>query len=258
MKIYEIRDLLNSHFPSSLSEEWDNDGDMLCLDPTREVTGIVTTLDVTDKAVDEAIKVGANLIVSHHPLIFKPLKKLDGTAISKRIERLIKADISVLSYHTRFDSAKGGMNDLLAQKLGIANFKEFGFDGEIPMGRIGDWQECSPAEFASQISLILDTPVTLFEGNREIKKVAVLGGGGKDFIHLAHTLGADAMVTGDISYSVANEEIPYGITMVDAGHYATEIIAVDAFAKLIEENFEIKAHRFYGENPAKIVPLIKE
>lgn len=256
MKIYEIRDLLNSRFPSSLSEEWDNDGEMLCLDPSREVTSILTTLDVTDKSVDEAIKVGANLIVSHHPLIFKPLKRLDGSALSKRLERLIKADISVLSYHTRFDSAQGGMNDLLAEKLGIENFRAFGFEGAIPMGRIGDWQECSPAEFASQISVMLNTPVTLFEGNRIIKKVAVLGGGGKDFIHLAHTLGADAMVTGDISYSVANDEIPYGITMVDAGHYATEVIAVDAFANLIEESFGIKTHRFYGENPGKIVPLI--
>lgn len=253
MKINEIKSFLESRFPSSLSEEWDNDGDMILTDGEREVTGVVTTLDVTDSAVDKAIEKGANLIVSHHPLIFKPLKRLDGSAISKRIERLIKADISVLSYHTRFDSAEGGMNDLLAKKLELINPEPFGFKGEIPMGRIGDFQESSPAEFAAQISHLLNTDVVYFEGNRQVRRVAVLGGGGKDFIHLAHTLGADAMVTGDISYSVANDEIPYGITMVDAGHYSTEIISVDAFAKLVEENFNVPVFRFYGTNPAKIV-----
>lgn len=256
MKIYELRNYLNTRFPTSLSEEWDNDGDMLYLDPDEDIKGIVTTLDVTDSAVDEAIRLGANVIVSHHPMIFKPLKRLDETALAKRIQRLIKADITVLSYHTRFDSAEGGMNDLLAEKVGLIAPEPFGFSGEIPMGRIGDYPQCSPAEFAAQISMTLNTHVTFFEGNREVKRVAVLGGGGKDFIHLAHTLGADAMVTGDVTYSVANDELPYGITMVDAGHYPTEIISVDAFADLIEENFNVAVHRFYGENPAKIVTLI--
>lgn len=256
MKIYELRDLLNSRYPTSLSEEWDNDGDMLYLHPEQEITGILTTLDVTDKAVDEAIKVGANVIVSHHPMIFKPMKRLDGTALAKKIEKLIKEDISVLSYHTRFDSAEGGMNDLLAEKVGLISPQPFGFEGGIPMGRIGDFPECSPAEFAVQISMSLNTHVTFFEGKKEVKRVAVLGGGGKDFIHLAHILGADAMVTGDVTYSVANEELPYGITIVDAGHYPTEIIAVDAFAELIKENFDVAVHRYYGSDPAKIVTLI--
>ena len=256
MKICDIRNLLNSRFPSSLSEEWDNDGDMLYLHPESEVTGVLVTLDVTDNAVEEAIKCGVNLIVSHHPLIFKPLKKLNDTALALRIEKLIKANVFVLSYHTRFDSAQGGMNDILAEKIGLINPQPFGFEGEIPMGRIGNYPKCSPAEFAAQVSLALNTNVVFYEGKREINRVAVLGGGGKDFIHLAHTLGADAMVTGDITYSVANEELPYGITMVDGGHYATEVIAVDAFATLIEEEFEVKTIRFYGENPAKIVTLM--
>lgn len=256
MKIKEIRNYLNNRFPTSLSEEWDNDGDMLLIDPDRELTGIVATLDVTDKAVDEAVRLGANLIVSHHPMIFRPLKRLDATPLVKRIERLIKADISVLSYHTRFDSAEGGMNDVLAEKVGLIDPQPFGMPQEPAMGRIGSFPECSPAEFAAQMSLALNTHVAFFEGNRSIKRVAVLGGGGKDFIHLAHTLGADAMVTGDITYSVANDELPYGITMIDAGHYPTEVIAVDAFAKLIEESFDIAVHRFYGENPEKIVTMI--
>ena len=253
MKICEIRDKFDTLFPTTLSESWDNDGEMLVIDGEREVKGVLCTLDVTDEAVDVAIETGSNLIISHHPMIFSPIKKLDNTALSKKIEKLIKNDISVLSYHTRFDSAKGGMNDLLAKKIGLVNPKEFGLEGEIPMGRIGDFTECTPEEFASKISNLLDTNVILYKGKTKVKKVAILGGGGKDFIHTAHLLGADAMVTGDISYSVVTEEMPYGITMVDAGHWATEIIAPDAFADILEKEFHIKPVRYYGENPATII-----
>lgn len=253
MKIYEIIEKLDELFPKSLSEEWDNDGEMLVLDKSLEITGIVTTLDVTDDAVDEAVKCGANLIVSHHPMIFTPLKRLDDTPLSKKIERLIKNGISVLSYHTRFDSAKGGMNDRLASKLCLKNPVPFGLHGGIPMGRIGEVEECSPEEFGKRVSKLLDTDTILYEGKKSIKKVAVLGGGGKDFIHTAYTLGADAMITGDISYSVVTEESPYGITMVDAGHFSTEILAVDAFAEILEEMKAPTVFRFYGERPSKFI-----
>ncbi len=249
MKIYEIIEKLDTLFPDSLREPWDNDGKMLVTDSSREVTSVLTTLDVTDGAVEEAVRRGANLIVSHHPMIFKAITHLDGTPLSKRIEKLIKADISVISYHTRFDSAEGGMNDRLAEKLGIKSPRPF---GDIGMGRIGEWEECSPSDFAKAVGEILDTDVILYEGERRIKKVAVLGGGGKDFIHTAHTLGADAFVTGDVSYSIANEERPYGITIVDAGHFATERLAVDAFAEIIEE-MGVTAHRFREKDTKKFI-----
>ncbi len=256
MKIYEVIEKLDSLFPKALSESWDNDGCMLTLDKNAEITGIVTTLDATDEAVDEAIRVGANLIVSHHPMIFKPISALDGSALSKKIERLIKNDISVVSYHTRFDSAEGGMNDRLARKLELKNPTPFGLEGETAMGRIGDVEECTPEEYAKVVSRLLDTDVVLYAGKRSIKKVAILGGGGKDFIHTAHTLGADAMVTGDISYGIITDEMPYGITMIDAGHYPTEILAVDAFAEILEGMNAPAVHRFYGKCPAKFI--IKE
>ncbi len=253
MKIYEVIEKLDSLFPKTLSEEWDNDGEMLVLDKGTEITGIVTTLDVTDEAVYEAVKCGANLIVSHHPMIFNPIKRLDGSALSKKIAKLIKNGISVLSYHTRFDSAEGGMNDRLAKKLLLENPVPFGITVGIPMGRIGDVKECSPEEFGKRVAGLLDTDVILYEGKRSIKKVAVLGGGGKDFIHTAHTLGADAMVTGDISYSIVTEEMPYGITMVDAGHFSTEILAVDAFAEILEAMNAPSVYRFYGERPSNFI-----
>ena len=253
MKIYELTEKLDSLFPTSFMEEWDNDGDMLVLDKDREITGVVTALDVTDEAIDKAIGVGANVILSHHPFIFKPLKSLNSSPLSKRIEKLIKADISVISYHTRFDSAKGGMNDRLAKVLCLENPIPFGLKGGIAMGRIGEIEECSAEEFAQKVSKVLSTDVILYKGKERIRKVAVLGGGGKDFIHTAFTLGADAMVTGDISYSVMNEEIDYNITMIDAGHYGTEVIAVEIFAEILEEMKSFSVTRFYGRDRGEFI-----
>lgn len=253
MKIKEIRDFLDSRFPTSLSEEWDNDGDMLYLNPESELTGVVTTLDVTDEAIERAIALGANLIVSHHPLIFRPIKRLDSSALSQKIAKMIKNGISVLSYHTRLDSAEGGINDVLAEKIGLINPVGFGPQGENPMGRIGDYPESSPAEFSAEVSLALNTDVIFYEGNRTIKRVALLGGAGKDFIHTAYQLGADAMITGDVSYSVAMEELPYGITIVDAGHYATEVCAVDILADAIESTFELRVDRHRGKSPSSFI-----
>lgn len=252
MKIYELTEKLDSLFPTSFREEWDNDGEMLVLDRNKEITGVVTTLDVTDSAVDKAIESGANVILSHHPFIFKPIKSLGDTPLSKRIAKLIKADIAVLSYHTRFDSAKGGMNDRLAELLGLENSLPFGLKGGIAMGRIGEVEECTSEEFAGKVSKALSTDVILYKGKERIKKVAVLGGGGKDFIHTAYTLGADAMVTGDISYSVMNEEIDYNITMIDAGHFGTECIAVDIFAEILEE-MKLPVIRFYDREKKEFI-----
>lgn len=253
MKIADIKNYFDSIYPRSLSENWDNDGDMIVTDGACDVKGILVTLDVTDDAVDTAVENGANLIISHHPLIFDAIKHIDSSPKMKMIARLIRSGISVLSYHTRFDSAENGMNACLAKRLALSTPTPFGFDGETPMGRIGEVEECTPAEFASVVAERLNTEVLFYEGKRSIKRVAVVGGGGKGFIHLAHTLGADAIVTGDISYSVVREEMPYGITMIDAGHFGTEKICVDAFADAIKAEFGIDAVRFYDVDPCKIV-----
>ena len=253
MKIYEITEKLDALFPLFLREEWDNDGEMLVLDKTAEVTGVLTTLDVTDEAVEEAIKVGANLIISHHPMIFKGISAMTDTPLSRRIARLIKADISVLSYHTRFDTAEGGMNDRLAKILGLKNVRSFGLKGENDMARIGEIEECTPDIFAKKTARLLDTEVILYEGKRRIKTVAVIGGGGKDFIHTAHILGADAILTGDVSYSVVNEEMPFGITVVDGGHFATEKIAVEIFAEILKGMNLPFVHRFLQKDYKKFI-----
>lgn len=251
MILSEIIENLDKLIPRVLGEEWDNDGVMLALDKKREIKKMLVTLDVTPECIEEAKRCGADLIISHHPFIFKPLSNLDTCLKTDMILELIRADISVLSYHTRFDNSDGGMNDALASALGFNNPEPL--DG---MARIGDLSdEYSPEEFASYVGEMLSTDVVLYSGNNKISRVAVLGGGGKDFVAPARLAGADAIVTGDLSHGVVMSEIFAGITVIDAGHYGTEKIFVDAFIPFLEKaGIDTSCViRFYGSDPAVFV-----
>ncbi len=231
MKLSEIVKNLDALIPKTLSEEWDNDGNMLILDPEREVLKIVVALDVTKKAVEYAKEVGADLIISHHPLIFKPLANLDSTPKTKLLLDLISSGISVLSYHTRFDNVEGGMNDALSDKLEVRSAEPLD-----TMARIGTLESpLSAEEFASYVSEKLSTDVILYSAQNKISKVALIGGGGKDFVLPARLAGADAIVTGDISHGVVIDEVWSGITVVDAGHFGTEKIFVEVFPEFLKK-----------------------
>ena len=231
MKLCEIINNLDSLIPKTLSEEWDNDGVMLALDKDREIKKTVVTLDVTLDAIEFAKNNGADLIISHHPFIFNPLKNLDTCLKTELILELIGANISVLSYHTRFDNCEGGMNDSLAAALG--------FENPVPldtMARAGDLPETlSPEEFAAWVAEKLSTDVVLYSGRNTVSKAAVLGGGGKDFVGPARLEGYDAIVTGDVPHRIVTEEVEAGITVVDAGHFGTEKIFVDAILPFLEK-----------------------
>lgn len=251
MKLCDIIKNLDTLIPKSLSEEWDNDGVMLALDKNRNINKTVVTLDVTRDAVEFAKENGADLIISHHPFIFNPLKNLDSCLKTELILELIKANISVLSYHTRFDNSEEGMNDSLAAALGYEN--------PVPldtMARAGDLPETfSPEEFAAWVAEKLSTDVVLYSGKNTISKAAVLGGGGKDFVAPARLAGIDAIVTGDIPHRIVTEEVEAGITVVDAGHFGTEKIFVDAILPFLEKaGIELDTVlQFRGTDPAVFV-----
>ena len=251
MILSDIITNLDELIPKTLSEEWDNDGVMLALDKKRDIGKIVVTLDVTPESIEFAKKCGADLIISHHPFIFKPLSNLDTCLKTDMILDLIKADISVLSYHTRFDNSEGGMNDALAFALGFENTEPL--DGMARIGNLSD--SYSPEEFGSYVCEMLSTDVVLYNGNNTISRVAVLGGGGKDFVAPARLAGADAIVTGDLSHGIIMNEIFAGITVIDAGHYGTEKIFVDAFIPFLEKAGVDTDNvvKFYGSDPAVFV-----
>ena len=152
MTVKELYEAFEKRFPKELREEWDNDGLMCCPDPTAEVKKVFVTLDLTEEIVDYAIERGFDLIVSHHPLIFKPVSRLvEECHIGRKLIKLISNGISVFSFHTRADKAQGGVNDLLADRLGFSDTVPF---GEGMMGRIGELdEEMTLEDFAFKVKI---------------------------------------------------------------------------------------------------------
>ena len=163
MTVYELNKYMNERIPKELSCSWDNDGLMCCPDGNREVKKVLFCMDVTPEAIDYAIENGYDLIISHHPLIFKGVKSVSGDfGIPSRIIKLIKNDVSVMSFHTRFDAVDGGVNDALAEIFGLSDIEKVLCDG-IEMMRIGDLEnEMTIEEFAVlKKSLVVNTSILL-------------------------------------------------------------------------------------------------
>ena len=218
----QLYSILNEMIPSSLSCPWDNDGLMCCPDGDREVKRILITLDVTDKAVDYAIREGYDLILSHHPMIFKGLRSVNEEQyIAKKTIRLIRNGISVFSFHTRLDAVKGGVNDTLAELLSLSDVTPFGEDG---IGRIGTLPApLSATVFAEKVKALLGAPaVFLGDAGREVSRVAVLGGSGGDEIGAAKAAGADTYLSGNLGYHDMTDAPEAGMNLLEAGHYFTE------------------------------------
>ena len=235
MNVREIYDLINERIPENLSEEWDNDGIMCCPDDLAEINRVLITLDVTEEIVDYAIDNGFDLIISHHPLIFKPISALDrDNHIARKLIKLTCANISVISLHTRADKVRGGVNDCLARKLGLEDIEPFGDDC---LGRIGHLEcETSPEEFAVRIKSALGIDKLLIsDAGNPVYTVAVVGGDGKGYIKDALEMGADTYISGRIGYNVMEEAAEMGINLIEAGHYATEFPVTSFFAHLISK-----------------------
>lgn len=221
----------------SLSCEWDHDGLMLTPDGEREVHRVLCTLDVTEEVVDYAEEYGFDLILSHHPLLFRPLQALDPDHhIARKAIRLLHAGISVISLHTRADAVLDGVNDRLADMLGLHAITLFGEEGER-IGRVGDLPApLSLTEFASCVKNVLGCPVVLAaDADLPVQRVAVCGGEGKDFISAALASGADTYLAGRIGYHAMIEAPEIGINLMEAGHYFTEVHITAFFADLVSE-----------------------
>ncbi|MBQ9441722.1 MAG: Nif3-like dinuclear metal center hexameric protein [Selenomonadaceae bacterium] len=238
--VQNIADVMNRLAPKKLSEEWDNPG-LLVGNPRAEVEKIFISLDVTEEVIKNAIDFGANLIVSHHPIIFHAVKNLrTDLPLGRKIEMLIKNDIAVFSAHTNLDSAIGGVNDVLAEKIGLVDVKMFG-EEEISLGRIGKLSEKMTAKnFAEHVKKVLNAEnVRLIDaGDFLIEKVGLCGGAGSDIISKAKFFGANCFVTGDVKYHEAQSAVENKIHVIDAGHFYTEFPIVHALAEILRNEFE--------------------
>lgn len=237
MKLNEFYRLLEERIPKQYACAWDNDGLMCAADMNAEVRRVLCTLDVTDDVLRHAAANGFDAVLSHHPLIFRPLGALTpANHIARKTTFALKNDIAVLSYHTRFDTMPGGMNDLLAGMLGIENAVPFG-DGESEIGRVGNLTRITDIyEFSKQIKFALgSSSILLAKAGNIAYRVAVVGGDGKDFIRGAVDAGADTLVSGRLSYNCMTEAAEMGISLIEAGHFFTENIICGFYMRLLAE-----------------------
>ena len=221
MTVAELYSKLSELYPENLRCEWDNDGVMCTDDYSKEINNVLVALDVTEATVDYAIKHGFDLIVSHHPLVFFSQKSLVPASYTQRkLIKLIKAGVTVFSFHTRLDAVDGGVNDVLCKLLNLKNVSK---DNLEPIGRVGELTEnMELGQFAKNIKSVLNTPFVLYNGNKSVKKVYVVGGDGKDLISRAISMGADTLFTGRASYNTIIDAADMGLNIVEAGHFFTE------------------------------------
>ncbi len=224
MTILALYKELDARWPRSLSCVWDNDGLMFCPDPEREVKRVMLALDATQDSVAEAARAGCDVLLTHHPMLFRGVKSLSPLDLSgKRIFDAWKSGVSVISLHTRLDAGDGGVNDALAEVLGLRVVEKFGDEEAPTLGRLCETDgEMDAHSFARQVGRVLGCPAVHLSGNRPVHRVAVVGGDGKDFIRAAQAAGADTLLTGAASYNSALDAAEDGLNILEAGHYGTE------------------------------------
>ena len=237
-KILDILTYLEEYAPYNLSEHWDNCG-LMVGDTSNEVTNILCSLDVTPNVILEAINCNCNLIISHHPLIFTSIKCVSNEDyIGKMIIMSIKNDISIICMHTNLDCANDGVNDALANALGLLDIKNLEGGECARLGRFGHLlNEICLDKFLDFTKNKLQSNGIKFTGNRPVKKVAVLGGSGGKLIDLAINNDCDTYVTADCSYDTFQKAEYMNINLIDAGHFATENVICDVLKNKIEQKF---------------------
>ena len=236
LKCQVIMDAMERIAPRSLAEEWDNPG-LLLGSPAAKINKILVCLDVSENIVARAERENIDLIIAHHPFIFRSLKKIrTDLPQGEIIERLIINKTAVFAAHTNLDSALGGVNDVLAEKIGI-NVTE----PEAVLGRTGTLETSMTIDaFARQVKkgLAADHVRMIRAGDRKVKKVAICSGSGAEFISAAAFKGADVFVTGDVKYHDAQQAVMQGMHVIDAGHFATEFPVVEALAERLREELK--------------------
>ena len=233
MTVLELYESLNTRIPASLSCDWDNDGLMCCPDPNRPARRVLVCLDATAAMIDKAIAEGFDAILTHHPLVFHKLPAIDPQDhISRRLIRLVQAGIAVMSFHTRLDALSGGVNDTLADRLGLLEVAPCG-DGGI--GRIGHLSKpISLSEFAEMVKRVLGVPfVVAADAGVPVYRVAVLGGNGSDDVRSIEAVGADTYLSGEIAAHHLTDAPERGMNLVAAGHFHTENPVCEALAEMV-------------------------
>lgn len=227
--VHDVLEALGRLAPASMKCDWDNVG-LLCGRGSQEVRKILVALDPFEDVCREAAEIGADLIVTHHPLIFQAPKSVtDGDSVGRCILFLASHGISAVNAHTNLDCAPGGVNDQLARMLGMQNVEVLnpvGTDGQgRPYGliRMGTVEETPLAAFLEQVKERLNAPgLRYVDGGKPVRRVAVGGGACAGAVREVSDAGCDAFVTSDVKYNQFWDAHDLGLSLIDAGHFWTE------------------------------------
>ena len=242
-KVKDFYGYLNSIAPFETQEDWDNSG-MLVGDMNAEVKKAAVVLDITHEEIKKAKAIGADLIISHHPVIFNPIKSVTKGSVPYE---LVASSINALCCHTPLDIADGGTNDSLAELLGINVTR-----ADDPILRLGTVEPTTAQELAGKIANTLNTKVRYADAGKTIKKIAICTGAGCSLIEAAGEI--DAFITGDASHHNFLDCIQAGITLIAAGHYETEIVVVPVLVKKLQAQFpDIEIIDIKQEDPIKFI-----
>ena len=242
MKVNEITSAIEAYAPLAYQESYDNCG-MQVGDPKQDVSGVLITLDVTEAVIDEAIQKGCNLIVSHHPLIFKGPKKIcGGNYIERCIIKAIKHDIAIYSSHTCMDKTTGGVSAKMAEKIGLKDIRpldeEKHDDKIIGLGIIGTLpREEDALAFLKRVKETFEVGSlrhTHLKEGAKVKKVALCGGSASEFLGKAIAAKADIYLTADIKYHQFFD-VENHIILADIGHFESEQFTKEIFYEIISK-----------------------
>jgi dinuclear metal center YbgI/SA1388 family protein len=244
--VQNIYQLLDEKAPFSTQMSFDNAG-FLVGDRNQPVERVLVSLDITEEVVEEAHSLGCQLIVSHHPVIFHPLKQMTTDDPTARVVRaLVKHDISAICAHTNLDMAVGGVNDCLAQACGLTDLSLLAIEGTNPdgtplgCGRIGVRAAgtCSLADYLAEVKTALrPNGLRFVDVGKPVYRVAVGGGACADYMDDAIRQGCDTFVTSDVKYNGFLDAKDKGINLIDAGHFPTENVVCPQLVNWLQEGF---------------------
>lgn len=237
--VQQIYEEMQRIAPLALAESWDNPG--LLVDCGGEVSRVLVTLDITPEVVEEAARKGCGLIVSHHPVIFSPLKKLSGQDVAFQ---LVKSGISAICMHTNLDAAEGGVNEVLAGIFGMREMEAFaegcGRVGSIEPVTVPELAKKAQKELASRCNQPFNGPavqVKFADTGKTVRRLAVISGAGGSLFEDAIAQGADCLLTGEANHHHAIDAKRLGLSLIAAGHYATEFPVTAAVAEKLRTAF---------------------
>lgn len=240
----EIEKILEKLAPVNMACGWDNPG-LLAGRSQKQVNKILVALDATDQVVEEAVSMGADMLLTHHPLIFKPILSVnDENFIGRRLLKLIQSDITYYAMHTNFDAAPGCMADLAADRLGLKQtqiLEELG--PEYGIGKYGVLEPgMTLTELAELVKRVFRIPFVTVFGETEKKdclsRVALCPGSGSSVIKQALGCGAQVYITGDIGHHDGIDAVAQGMAVIDAGHYGLEHIFMDFMVDYLNKNLD--------------------